>query len=110
MRLQQWIDQNAKGYWSAAGVDAAISILGKRGKNVLQWGTPPPPPKPVVVKPEVPAEVLGVCSDGNPQLPLNCKEFELRRATLVQVRDWQKRRLEANPKEGIISRKFHAAG
>jgi hypothetical protein len=87
-KVQQWLNQNLKGYWSQQGVDAAIANLGPRGTNVLTWKpkeAPAPPP------PAEPQEVLGTLPDGTTQLPLDVDQFTLSRASKEQARDWLKR-------------------
>lgn len=77
-----WLQQNAKGYLSAAGVDAAIANLGPRGANVLRWtqkATVAPPPPAV--------EVLETLPNGEKQLPLNADSHTMRRASKTQLLD-----------------------
>lgn len=100
--IRDWFDQNLKGYISAPGMDAAIANLGPRGTNVLTWKSKATIPPPV---PESTAEVLGVCSDGLPQLPLNTPQSVLKKASAAQVKDWLARTRKATNQQYI--RKGH---
>ncbi len=76
--IEEWVKQNVRGYWSAAGVDASVSNLGPRGSNVLRWKQktrPTPAPKPEVVK----------LSDGSDPLPLGTSPSH--QHTLAQLKD-----------------------
>jgi hypothetical protein len=85
--------QTAKGVFSAATVDLAISFLGPKGKNVLQWSQP----KSVVeLPPPAPDEKLGVCSDGLQQLPIST--IPARHHSVAQLKDLDKRQREARGK------------
>jgi hypothetical protein len=92
-----FIRQTLKGYWSAAGVDAAISNLGPRGTNVLRW-SPKVAAPPLSPAPAQPAETLGWCSDGKPQLPLQTPQSVLKSpsTSTAQIQDWLKRFRSAN--------------
>jgi len=89
--VQEWLDKNTHGYWSRNNVDAAISILGPRGTNVLLWAVPKAP-EPVQVE-EAPAPVRYL-ENGEPELPLDAGESQMRAASVVQLRDLSKRRGE----------------
>jgi hypothetical protein len=81
--VQQWLDEHVKGYWSAAGVTAAVANL-KRA-NVLTWAAPktapapPPPPEPV--------EVLA-----DWQLPIDADEHMMKASTTKALLDLNLRR------------------
>jgi len=80
-RISDWLASAAKGFVSAANLDAAIKILG----NKLDWRKTEPPaptPKPAVV-------ILGTCSDGKPQLPINT--FPNYSHSVAQLHDLLKR-------------------
>lgn len=97
--IQQWLDENVKGYWSAQGVDLAIQWLGPRSKNVLKWApkaAPPPPP------PAAPTEILEPW-----QLPLDADEAMMKRASVRALKDLIERRRAASNQKYI--RKGHAA-
>jgi len=89
----------ANGYWSFEVVEAAIQNLGPKGSNQLTW-------KPKVVaaltsksKPK-PSEVLGKLPNGEDQLPLEISESRLRKASLIQVKDWKDRKEAA---DGVLA-------
>lgn len=63
-------------------VDCAISFLGPKGSNVLQWAAPPTAAPP---QPEALVEVLGTCSDGLPELPLSTQPA--RHHSVAQLRN-----------------------
>jgi hypothetical protein len=87
--VRDWIDKNAKGYWSVAAVDAAISILGPRGTNTLLWAVPKAPEPPPVVE-----EPVRYLESGEPELSLDAGESEMRAASIQQLRDLSRRRNE----------------
>jgi len=87
--VQAFIDASpVKGYWSQEVVDAAIQNLGPKGKNVLLWDSktiePPPAPEPT--------EILKPLPNGEPRLPLDVDAVTLRRASVVQLKDWKVRK------------------
>lgn len=64
--ISEWLSKNVRGYFSAAGVDAAIANT----RNQLTWKpkvveTPPAP------QPQESVEVLGNLPNGEPRLPLD---------------------------------------
>jgi hypothetical protein len=88
-KVQQWIDQNLKGYWSQEGVDAAVLAL----KNELTWApktAPPPPPPPSPASKQEPTEVLA-----DWQLPLDADERTMRKASTKALLDLNQRRRKA---------------
>jgi len=85
--IRDWLDQNVMGYVSSEGIDAAISNLGARGKNVLLWDSKAPPAAPPPT-PE-PEEVLRTLPDGTKQLPLD--QPITPNASKEQARDYLKR-------------------
>jgi hypothetical protein len=86
--VQKWLDEKVKGYWSASGVSAAIANL----RATLKWKpkTPPPVTAPVTVQPE-PIRLLG---NGEPELPINATEQQMKKASIAQLRDLSRRRGE----------------
>jgi hypothetical protein len=95
-KVADWIDENAKGYWSASNIDAAISTLGRRGKNTLTWAQPAPPaPKPQPT----------VWSPGQP-LPDNATEAMLRAASLKDVKEWAKRKQGKSSQHSVWPSRF----
>lgn len=93
--IQQWLDENLKGYMSEKGVDVAVQWLGPKGSNVLTWipKTIEPPPAPA--EPE-PAEVLAPLPNGEPRLPLDVPPTN--KASKEQVKDWLVRTREVTGK------------
>jgi hypothetical protein len=85
--IKQFLQQHARGYLSAEGVNAAYANLGPRGSNVLTFKPKVAPPAPT---PE-PAAVLGTLPSGEPQLPLDVSTHILKRASLSQAKDYLKR-------------------
>jgi hypothetical protein len=89
-RVKEWLQQNLKGYWSSLGVDACLQNLGPKGKNTLTWKkttvAPPPPP------PAEPAEILVTLPNGELQLALNTPDWQLKQASVVQLKDLNARR------------------
>jgi hypothetical protein len=82
--ITAWIRKNVKGYFSAAGIDAAIRALGPEGDNVLRW----------IPKTAAPTEPAGeVLADW--QLPINADEFTMRRADVRALKDLLARRRAA---------------
>jgi hypothetical protein len=80
--VTKWIDTYAKSYWSSSAVDAAIDVLGPRGKDLLQW-------RPKVVAPP-PAATPKAWKAGDP-LPDAATEYQLRQSSLAEVRAWKNR-------------------
>jgi hypothetical protein len=74
-------------------VDIAISFLGPKGSNVLQWSAPQTA---APAQPEVPAEVLGTCSDGLPELSLSTQPA--RHHSVAQLRNLSSRLAATQPK------------
>jgi hypothetical protein len=92
----------AKGYASQNAVDIAISRLGPKGKNVLQWAQP----KQVVeLPPPAPSEKLGVCSDGQPQLPIHT--LPSHKHSIAQLKDLDVRQKAAR---GPVKDGWHGGG
>jgi hypothetical protein len=88
-RVREWLDENCSGTTTPKNVDVAIKILGPRGTNVLTWKpkvapAPPPPPPPPVRH----------LDNGEPELPLEATEKEMRAASVTQLKDLSKRRNE----------------
>jgi len=84
--VKAFLDERLRGYWSAAGVDAAIANL----RSTLQWKPKTPPPVTAPVQPE-PIRLL---DNGEPELPLTATETQMRRASIAQLRDLSRRRAE----------------
>ena len=81
--VKDWIDASyAKGYWSPGNVDAAISFLGPRGSNILQW-------RPKVVAPP-PVATPKPWKPGDP-LPDNATVAQLHAASVEEV-EWKRRK------------------
>jgi hypothetical protein len=93
-----WIRQNLKGYWSSAGVDAAIANLGPRGTNVLRWQ---PKVGALVLPAQESGEVLEILPNGEKQLSI--KEPPPKSASPTQAKDWLARYRTAN---NLIFNKF----
>jgi hypothetical protein len=111
-RLQQYVDEQGllnnehnanaitkfinehsvlKGRFTSQAVDIALDFLGAKGSNTLQWrpkaaAPPPPPPQPVRRLP-----------NGEPELPLDANQFQMRRASVEQLRDLDARRRASKP-------------
>jgi hypothetical protein len=88
--VKAFLDEKVKGYWSIAGVDAAIANL----RSQLKWRakvapTPPPPPEP--------AEVLEPLPNGEPRPPFDANQFQMRRASVEQLRDLDARLRASKP-------------
>jgi hypothetical protein len=90
-RIRKFLDEHdqIKGLTTPQTVDIAISCLGPRGTNVLTWKpkvapAPPPPPPPPVRH----------LDNGEPELPLEATEKEMRAASVTQLKDLSKRRNE----------------
>ena len=87
--ISKWLAENTHGYVSSANIDVAIKILGPRGTNVLTWTpkvapappTPPPPP-------------VRYLENGEPELPINATEQQMKKASIAQLRDLSRRRGE----------------
>jgi hypothetical protein len=80
-----------KGRFTQQTVDLAVDFLGAKGSNVLQWqpkvaAPPTPPPQPVRRLP-----------NGEPELPLDASQFQMRRASVDQLRDLDARRRASKP-------------
>jgi hypothetical protein len=90
--ITTWLQENVKGYISVANIDAAISILGPRGTNVLTWR------KPEAVAPAEPAATL---SDGTQQLPLGT--IPNGRHSVAQLRDLDQRTRAAKGRTGGVT-------
>ena len=92
------IDQ-AQGNWSENNIQYAVDqhrkTLDKHDPNAAT----------AAAAPTQPAEVLGTCSDGRLQLPIDATEDELRAASLAQVKDVLKRRRDA---AGVFFQTFPA--
>lgn len=101
-KIQSWLDKNVRGYWSQQGVDAAVVALGARGTNELTWDPLPPPPAPPVPEPEAPR----VLSNGEPELPLDASVQVMRHASLVQLRDLDRRQHGVRRPQGSFGSKF----
>ena len=88
--IAEWLAENTHGYVSSNNIDAAIKILGPRGRNVLTWSpkVQPAPPSP---PPQPPVRLLHT---GEPELPLDAGEAQMRAASVVQLKDLSKRRGE----------------
>ena len=74
----------AGGYWSLENVDSAIAALGSK----LNWR-----PKVLVLNPKL--ERLGTLPNGEPQLPIDAKEYAMKQASVAQLKDLNRRRREA---------------
>jgi hypothetical protein len=81
-----------KGVVTPTTVDIAISFLGPRGSNVLVWKpklskvrATPPTPTPAPVR---------LLDTGEPELPLDAGESQMRAASKTQLQDLSKRRGE----------------
>jgi hypothetical protein len=98
--IANWLADNVKGYINVANIDAAISILGPRGTNVLTWRTASPVVQ-VVEKPQV--ELL---PNGEPRLPLDASPDQMRRASTNQLRDLSHRRGEGRQRPGAFGSRF----
>lgn len=99
--IQQWLENNVRGYMSVAGVDAAIANLGPKGTNVLTWRKPAPP-APVV---QEPVETLATLSDGTKQLKLGT--VPTRSHTITQLRDLdQRERVARGKQQGHFATRF----
>jgi hypothetical protein len=81
----------ANGYWSAEVIDAAVSCLGPKGKNVLTFHVVKAAAKPA---PQPAAEVLGRLPNGEMQLTLSAPPPP--RSSPEQARDWLARTREAS--------------
>jgi hypothetical protein len=96
--IRDWLETNVQGYISVANIDAAISILGPKGKSVLTSHKPkstPPPPK------TEPAELLG---NGEVRLPLGTTPSS--RHSVTQLRDLDARERAAKGRGGWHGAKF----
>lgn len=82
LAIQDWIVANAKGYWSAAGVDAAITAI-NIGTDTLQWASRAAPVA------AAPTEHLRKLDDGTTQLPLDTTPGK--QHSSAQLKDWLKR-------------------
>ena len=92
--IDQWLTSN-KLPWSDDNAVKAVLAL----EDTLTWHTPP----------EKPVEVLHPLADGTVQLPLNTTAEVLHKSTILQVKDWEKRkRAVSQPvrKLGSFSSKF----
>jgi hypothetical protein len=90
--VKAFLDEKVKGYWSVAGVDAAIANL----RSQLKWRpkvTPVPQPPPA----EPVQEVLEPLPNGDPRLPLDASQFQMVRASVEQLRDLDARRRASKP-------------
>jgi len=85
--IQKWLDEKAKGYWSARGVDAAFSNL----RATLKWEPKMPP---VTAPAPVQSEPIRLLGNGEPELSLDAGESEMRAASIQQLRDLSRRRNE----------------
>jgi hypothetical protein len=86
--ITEWIRQNAKGYFSAIGVDAAISLLGQRGTNQLTWRKVEVAP---ASQPEPESTGLTTLKDGTQPLSLLATNSQIKAATKEQAKDWLRR-------------------
>jgi hypothetical protein len=85
-KIIDWLEANAESYVSIKTVDQAITALA----DALEWKKESAPP--------AAAEVLGTLPNGEPQLPLEgMTEARLRKASLAQVQDWEKRKRVVSP-------------
>jgi hypothetical protein len=94
--------KGAKGCFNPQTIDIAISFLGKKGSNVLQWQVPKPATPP---PPAAPAGVLGTCSDGLPELPLNT--IPARHHSVAQLKNLDQRQRKAR---GPVKNGWHGGG
>jgi hypothetical protein len=83
--------KSVKGRFTPQTVDLDVDFLGAKGSKVLQWrpkvGAPPPPPP-------QPVRRLSNCE---PELPLDANQFQMRRASVEQLRDLDARRRASKP-------------
>jgi hypothetical protein len=86
--VRDWLDVNVRGYWSGAGVDAAISNL----RATLRWKPKQAPP--AVAPDPIQPEPIRLLDNGEPELPLTATETQMRRASVAQLRDLSRRRAE----------------
>jgi hypothetical protein len=97
--IKNWLETNTKGYSSVANIDAAISILGPKGTNLLTWRKPAPTP-PAQEATETP----DTCKDGKPQLPLGTQPQ--RHHSIEQLRDLDRRERAARGRSGWHGARF----
>lgn len=91
--VKAFLDEHLRGYWSAAGVDAAVANL----RTTLKWKPKTPPP---IIAPDTsPTETVRLLSNGEPELQLNASEFQMRRASKAQLLDLDKRQREARGRD-----------
>jgi hypothetical protein len=88
--IRDWVVGNAKGYWSAPAVDAAISHT----RNRLTWKAAPAPPEPARIGGKGPAK-------DELQLPLDASEFQMKRASVAQLQDLIARRRKVSRQQFI---------
>jgi hypothetical protein len=99
--VRDWLEKNLKGYWSVAGVDAAIQNLGPRGTNTLRWKPKQPPVQTPPAQPTV-----RVLSNGETELPIDATEQQMRRASVLSLKDLAARRREGQTRIGWSGAKF----
>jgi hypothetical protein len=87
--IAKWLDENTHSYVSPANIDAAIKILGPRGTNVLMWKPKVAPAPPAPTPPPI-----RYLDTGEPELPLDAGEVQMRAASVAQLKDLSKRRGE----------------
>ena len=92
--VKEWIDKNVRWYWSAAGVDAAVSNL----RSNLKWK---PKTSPNAVATTMSAEPMRRLTNGESELPLDATETQMRRASVAQLRDLSRRRGEGRKTWGV---------
>jgi hypothetical protein len=86
--IQKWLDEKVKSYWSARGVDAAVANL----RATLKWKPKTPPP--AVAPAPVQRETIRLLGNGEPELPINATEQQMKKASIIQLRDLSRRRGE----------------
>jgi hypothetical protein len=83
--------QALKGRLTAQAVDICIDFLGPKGSNTLQWVAKKVAPV-VASAPMLPK--VRVLSNGEPELPLNATEQQMRKASITQLKDLSRRQTE----------------
>jgi len=80
-------------------IDVAISHLGPKGSNTLQWAQP---------KPATPPSVPDVrrLPNGEAELPIDASEVAMRKASVPQLKDLAARRREGKQRPGWSGAKF----
>jgi hypothetical protein len=91
-----------RGRWTAQTIDIAVSFLGPKGTDELEWA----PPQIVAPSHQPPqTETLGKCSDGLSQLPLNT--VPARYHSVAQLKDLDTRQRAAR---GPVKSGWHGGG